>query len=71
MRDKFEIGVMDDSEIDVEALVDCMAQASGISIEPEYRQAVLDAMTAYYQGAHLLLDFPLADKIEPAGVYVP
>jgi hypothetical protein len=62
---------MDNSEIDVEALVDCMAQASGISIEPEYRQAVLDAMTAYCQGALLLLDFPLADEIEPASVYVP
>ena len=62
---------MENPTLDIGALVDCMAEASGISVAPEYRQAVIDAMAAYYEGARLLLAFPLADEIEPAGIYEP
>lgn len=62
---------MENPDLDISMLVDCMAQASDIAIEPEYRQAVVDALAAYYAGALLLLDFPMADDIEPAGTYEP
>ena len=46
-----------------------MAAVMGLTIEPEWRQSVIDNMAATAAVAELLLAFPLDDHIEPAPVF--
>ncbi len=62
---------MNETDFDAEAFVDQMAAAVGIVIEAAYRDAVVAAMRANYEGARLLFELDLDDTAEPAGVYVP
>jgi Protein of unknown function (DUF4089) len=51
------------------ALVDAMAPLLGIAIEPAWRGAVAANLKANAAAARLVLDFPLADELEPAPVF--
>lgn len=56
---------------DAQKHVDHMAEVMGLTIEPEWRQSVIDNMAATARVAELVLEFPLDDHIEPAPVFEP
>ena len=58
---------MTDAELD--AFMDASATALGISIAPEWREAVRSNLAAVFRMAPLVLEFPLEDEAEPAPVF--
>jgi Protein of unknown function (DUF4089) len=53
----------------VAALVDAMAPLLGIIIDPAWRGAVILNLKANAAAARLVIEFPLADELEPAPVF--
>ena len=51
------------------ALVDAMAPLLGIAIDPSWRTSIVANLKANAAAARLVLDFPLADELEPAPVF--
>ncbi len=60
---------MTDRTFDAAAHVAHMEAVMGLTIEPEWRAGVVANMATAAKMAALVLDFPLDDEIEPAGVY--
>jgi hypothetical protein len=54
---------------DLEKHVDHMAAVMGITLDPAWRQSVIDNMAATASVAELVLAFPLDDHVEPAPVF--
>jgi Protein of unknown function (DUF4089) len=59
-----------DSEAEVAAaVVDAMAPALGLSVDPAWRGEVIAHWLATARAARLVLAFPLEDELEPAPVF--
>ena len=58
---------MTDTELD--AFMDASALVLGITIAPEWREAVRSNLEVTFRLATLVLDFPLPDEAEPAPVF--
>jgi hypothetical protein len=56
---------------DAETHCDHMAAALALDIRPEWRQGVVDNLTATQAFAAAVLSFPLRDDVEPAPVFEP
>jgi hypothetical protein len=54
-----------------EAEVETLAALVGLSIDPAYRGAVAEQLTALLGVARLVTDFPLPDDVEVAPVFRP
>ena len=54
----------------LDKLVDAMARALGLPLEPEWRPAVKTNLDVTLRLAALFADFPLPDDAEPAPVFV-
>ena len=57
------------NETDLDGLMDASALILGISIQPEWREAVKANLAATFRMGALVLDFPLPDEAEPAPVF--
>ena len=62
---------MSKDAFDAEAFLDAAAAAMNLSIDPEWRPAVLDNLLRSRQIAQAVLSFPLPDEIEPASSFKP
>lgn len=62
---------MSKNAFDANAFLDAAAAAMNLSIDPEWRPAVLDNLTRSRQIAQAVLDFPLPDDIEAASIFKP
>jgi hypothetical protein len=51
------------------AIMDAMAPLIGLSIDPDWRDAVAGNIKVVANAARLVLDFPLEDELEPAPVF--
>jgi Protein of unknown function (DUF4089) len=59
-----------DSEAEVAAaVVDAMAPALGLTVDPAWRGEVIAHWLATARAARLVLAFPLEDELEPAPVF--
>jgi hypothetical protein len=58
---------MTDPELD--AFMAASATALGLSIDPEWREAVRTNLAVVFRMAPMVLDFPLDDTAEPAPVF--
>ena len=58
---------MTDAETD--AFMDASAAALGLTIRPEWREAVRANLAVTFRMAALVLDFELPDEAEPAPVF--
>jgi hypothetical protein len=58
-------------EFDAERFVDAAAPAVGLTLDPAHRPGVVANIARIRQMAWLVLDFPLAEEVEPAPVFVP
>jgi hypothetical protein len=54
-----------------EAEVEALAALVGLSIDPAYRAAVAQQLTALLGVARLVTEFPLPDDVEAAPVFRP
>ena len=59
----------DGAEDPLAVLVDALAIVHGLTIEPEWRPAVLANMSAIAQAARLVMAYPLDDADEAAPVF--
>ena len=59
----------DDTRDPMAAVVDALALVHGLTIEPDWRPAVMANMTAIAQAASLVMDYPLGEADEPAPVF--
>jgi Protein of unknown function (DUF4089) len=62
-----EDGAVTDAEL--EALMDASAVVLGLTIAPEWRDAVRSNLLVTLRLAQLVRDFPLPDEAEPAPVF--
>lgn len=62
---------MSDDRFDAEAFLEAAAAAMNMTIEPEWKPAVLDNLIRSRQIAQAVLNFPLPDTVEPASVFKP
>ena len=53
----------------LDRIVDALALVHGLTIEPEWREAVMANVTAIAQAARLVMAYPLDDADEPAPVF--
>jgi hypothetical protein len=58
-------------DFDAERFVDAAAPAVGLTLDPAHRPGVVANIGRVHQMARLVLDFPLAEEIEPAAVFTP
>jgi hypothetical protein len=56
-------------EAEAAAVVDTMAPALGLSVDPAWRGEVIAHWLATARAARLVLAFPLEDELEPAPVF--
>lgn len=56
-------------EADVERLVDALAPALGLAVDPAWRGAVVANLKTVAAAARLVHDASLADELEPAPVF--
>ncbi|GGC74426.1 DUF4089 domain-containing protein [Chelatococcus reniformis] len=56
-------------ETSARTLTRLMAPMLGIPLDPDWIETVVRNLTANAQVARLVLDFPLADELEPAAVF--
>ena len=54
-----------------DAIIDAMAPALGLEIQPELRPAIITNLKLCFAFAALLDGFPLGDHEEPAAVFTP
>ena len=59
--------MMTDSDLDI--FMDASASVLGITIQPEWRDAVRANLAVTFRMAALVQDFPLPDTAEPAAVF--
>ncbi len=59
--------MMTDSDLDI--FMDASASVLGITIQPEWRDAVRANLAVTFRMAALVHDFPLPDTAEPAAVF--
>lgn len=64
-------GAMSNTSFEAERLVDSVAAAIRLPIAPEHRPGVIANLAALEAMAQLVMDFPLADDIEPAPIFRP
>ena len=57
------------NEAEFEAFLDASAAALGLTIAPEWREAVRANLAVTFRMGALVLDFPLPDEAEPAPVF--
>jgi hypothetical protein len=62
---------MADQPIDLEQLVDLMADLLDITLDPEHRPGVIANLTRTAAIAQLVMEFPIPDEIEVAPVFQP
>lgn len=62
---------MSKNDFDAEAYLEAAANAMNLTIEPEWRAAVLDNLVRSHQIVQAVLNFPLPDTVEPASVFKP
>lgn len=60
---------MSDGEFDAAAHLKAMEAVIGLEVRPEWRPGVEANIRTAAGMARLVLDFPLADEVEPAGVF--
>jgi hypothetical protein len=58
-------------EYDPATAVDLLAAAIGLPLDAQHRPGVIRHFTIIATMARLVVDFPLADEIEPAQVFLP
>jgi len=57
------------TDMELDAFMDASAAVLGITIEPEWRDAVRANLAVTFRLGALVLDFPLPDESEPAPVF--
>ena len=56
---------------DREAALDATIALLGLTIEPDWREAILAHMKVTAEAAQFVLEFPLEDDVESAAVFQP
>lgn len=59
------------AEFDPSTVVEPLAAAIGLPLDAAHRPGVAKHFTIIAGMARLVMDFPLADEIEPASVFLP
>ena len=59
------------ADTDYVAALDMTSALLGLEIDPAWRETILAHMKVIGEAAQLVLEFPLADEIEPAPVFQP
>jgi hypothetical protein len=54
-----------------EKTIDLLSSVIGLEIDPAYKTSVAQQFSRLMAQAQLILDFPLADEVEPAGIFRP